>query len=1389
MAQGLKFPDSFAYTAPNLALEWAQWRRQFEWYIKATRKDETDEEILVGVLLSLLGREGVKIYETLPLTAANAKKIAEVLTAFTTYFEPLKSEVFDRFLFHRRIQQPGESFDTWLLELRSMVSSCNFGTPAVIDSVLRDQIVFGVASEHVREKLLFETDLKLAGACNIVRACESASSKLTQMAPRGESTVHRLHDNQPKGKQGMSSYNKSSQPGGNMQQYVNCQGCGRRHRKDQCSAAKVVCFSCQQVGHYANRCPNGGSQQGTSHPRKMAPPPAPPTGTRQPTMRPAQRGTFMQQQLHAVEQEGFDGQLTGANGFLGEDYVTHQLTCTEEKVDEWYEDMAVDGNATIRFKLDSGATCNVLPYELYASVCPNGAPLEPGPRVRNYSANGGYLNVLGVYKGQVVRRGIAYVLRFVVVNEPGQPAILGLPACKLMKLIKRVHSITVSPPQLQPPIVKEFADVFNGIGKLPIEHEIRLATGPNHVDPVVSAAGRVPFSLEKKVFDKLDQMVADNIIAPVVEPTEWVSRMLVVGKPDGDVRICLDPSDLNKAIQRQHFMVPTVEQLFGKIGKARYFCSLDAASGFYQIPLSDRSSYLCTMATPKGRYRFLRLPFGLVSAPEVYLQAMSELFGDLHGVLIYFDDFLVMGETMEELECNLRRVLVRCREKNLKLQLKKCQFFVQNLPWLGHVIGNGSLKLDPEKVEAIVKMPAPTDKNGLIRLLGMDAAWVWDAQQEQALNALKSAISSLPVLRLFDVSKPLVVSVDASPIEKELLAVQFGLLRFRQYVYGQKVTVETDHKPLVGLLEKPIATCSPRIQRMRLQLQRFDFRLVYKPGKELFIADTLSRAPSPRLFTDDVTQDSEDQVHHVLHSLVTSVSTRKRYAEVTALDPTLQLLKTVIQKGWPEKRAQCPAAVKPYWSVRSELSMVEGILLCGSRLVVPMSLRRETMEGIHDGHFGETKSVLRAKSAVYWPGWEDQVKNMVASCSVCQENRGRNPKLPLHPVRLPDYAFQLVSADLFEFERVNYILLVDAYSKWPCVVPLKSTTSSAIIEEMSRFFCDFGRPEELESDNGTQFSSAEFREYCASLNIKQVTSSPEFAQSNGLVERHIQTVKRTLLKMFAEGKSLWEALAAIRSTPVSGSLPAPSVLLQGRNLRGVLPFLDASLSPKLVPASFVRQELSRRQQTAAFVQPRPVSVRSSVLTVGQRVRALIKGTWQLGVVNVVCPEPHSYIVRLSDGRMFRRTRWAINVDNANRPTAVQRTMQPSRPEFSRGPVVVPPTQPPALVQQSGSSAVAVQSPPVTARPVAGVNTPSGQSSVFQSSAQQESTPGRSVEAPSRPVREIPASPARLVVSRIPVRDRVVWLPPSASSGQHAPVAALGVTRSGRRYIKPLPPSQ
>jgi hypothetical protein len=814
---------------------------------------------------------------------------------------------------------------------------------------------------------------------------------------------------------------------------------------------------------------------------------------------------------------------------------------------------------------------------------------------------------------------------------------------------------------------------------------------------------------------------------------------------------------------------------------------------------------------------------------------MSDLFGDLPGVIIYFDDFLVTGETKAELELNLRRVLLRCREKNLKLQLKKCRFFLQQLPWLGHVIGHGTLRPDPEKVDAIVNMPDPTDKQSLQRLLGMvtyldkfckdlatltrplrdilkkEAAWCWDEQQRKAMTNLKTVLSSLPVLRLFDVSKPVLVSVDASPvglgavlvqdgqpvafssttltatqrrycqIEKELLAIQFGLLRFRQYVYGQRVIVESDHKPLVGLLDKPIAACSPRIQRMRLQLQRFDFQVVYKPGKELFIADTLSRAPSPHLYDDDATADCEEQVHHVLTSIVPAESTRRRYADATSRDPTLQHLQSVMEAGWPEHRRNCPESVKPFWPVRHDLTSVDGVLLVGTRLVVPFALRKEALDGVHDGHFGESKCVLRARSSVYWPGWKDQVRNVVASCATCQEHRHRNPRLPLFPVRIPDHPFQLVSADLFEFSQVSYLLLVDSYSKWPCVVAMKSTTSAALIGEVTRFFCDFGRPEVLESDNGTQFSSVEFREFCRAMGVQQVSSSPEFAQSNGLVERHIQTVKRTLLKIFADGKSLWESLAAIRSTPVSPTLPAPSVLLQGRNLRGNLPFLPAELQPKYVSSSVVRRELSARQSQAAFVQAGSPTTRASSLRIGQPVRALICRRWLHGKVHSVCPEPQSYVIRLDDGRYFRRTRWAINIDRGTQ--SQPRSWDPSAMFSYRVPPIVQSAQSTAGGETSGPASGVPGSPVIEAPTPVRVGVPSTSAEPATPSGRQSSNVGRVRSAASHGARHVRLFDAPFSPSVAPPPTSAG---PSSDSGAAPAREPFGTTRSGVRFGIAMP---
>ena len=164
----------------------------------ATRKGEKDEDVLVGVLLSLLGRDGVKIYKTFVFAdAADAKKINPVLDEFSDYFEPIKCEVFDRFRFHKRHQQQGESFDTWLVDLMSLVKSCNYGTDAGIKSVLRDQIVLGVVGDIVREKLLYDHMLTFASACAIVPACESSSSQLSQIAVRSDA-VHAPQEKTPR---------------------------------------------------------------------------------------------------------------------------------------------------------------------------------------------------------------------------------------------------------------------------------------------------------------------------------------------------------------------------------------------------------------------------------------------------------------------------------------------------------------------------------------------------------------------------------------------------------------------------------------------------------------------------------------------------------------------------------------------------------------------------------------------------------------------------------------------------------------------------------------------------------------------------------------------------------------------------------------------------------------------------------------------------------------------------------------------------------------------------------------------------------------------------------------------------------------------------------------
>ena len=227
-----------------------------------------------------------------------------------------------------------------------------------------------------------------------------------------------------------------------------------------------------------------------------------------------------------------------------------------------------------------------------------------------------------------------------------------------------------------------------GVGLLKGTYHIRLDTS---VDPVQHAPRRVPVPLRECLKETLDTLVQEDILAQVEQPTPWISSMVIVPKKDGSLRICLDPKDLNKAILREHYPLPTIEDIVTRLHGAKVFTILDVSKGFWHVPLDEPSSFLTTFHTPFGRYRWKRMPFGICSAPEVFQQHMHELIEGLQGVEVVADDFVVVGfgETKESADrdhdYNLQAFLERCQERGVKLNAQKAQLRMSEVP--SHSLG------------------------------------------------------------------------------------------------------------------------------------------------------------------------------------------------------------------------------------------------------------------------------------------------------------------------------------------------------------------------------------------------------------------------------------------------------------------------------------------------------------------------------------------------------------------------------------------------------------------------------------------------------------------------------------------------------------------------------
>ena len=1269
---------------------WAFFKLTWRNYATATQIHKLPPDIQVGTLFSLLGKECLKTYYNLPMEGEDTDTDS-ILKKLTDHFEPKQNTTYERYIFNTCSQEPGEKFADYLNRLRTLIKTCDY--KSLQDELLRDRIITGMNNSNTREKLLNENELTLKKAIEICRTAEQTAMQLEKLNEKLKEAelVNYTKADRRKPTQRYSTQEHRHRPPPQREMLLDCKYCGRDHEKGRCQAYRQTCTNCGKRNHLARVC-----QSQHSHPQ-------PPTRT---THRKAHRTV----KVRYIEADSASDESIYSLGSL-----------LDRK--QYYTDIQIstpgdDTHHSVKFQIDTGATCSTLALKDYNQI--SMAPLQPShTKLRLYDNS--VLQPVGMVTLRCEVNGISKKVRFQVVDNM-VPSLLSGRASAALKLIsfneECVRHVRESQPE---PLTKDhildtYKDVFAGLGKLPGEYTIEV---DENVKPVQNNPRRVPLPLKDELKAKLDELVEQQVITWVTQPTAWINNLVVVRKPN-KLRLCIDPYHLNKAIKRNHYPTPTVEEIATKMKKARLFSVLDAKDGFLQVALDEQSSFLTTCWTPFGRIRWLRMPFGISSAPEEWQRRLDQCFEGLENIQVIADDTILYGtgDSDEEAEKShdaaLTALLERCRREGLKLNPVKLKFKQTSVNYMGHTFSAQGLAADPEKVKAISDMEQPTDVQGVQRLLGVanylskftpklstvceplrrlldkEAAFDWLPQHEAAFTQIKQLITEAPVLHYYDGSKEVTLECDSSDvglgavltqeghpvayasraltrternyaqIEKECLAMVFAAERFEQYILGKEnVKVLTDHKPLQTIFSKPIHTSPKRLQRMQLKLQKYSLDVEYKPGPQMHISDTLSRAslplPQPNTggagenFTIFQVQEQElaDEIADIRMEDYLFVTDQRleQIRKETSRDTVLPALMDTIKAGWPSDKNKCPPNIREYWPYRDELSTQKGLAYRGMRLIIPTVLRSEMVTRAHRSHLGIQYTLNTAREIMYWPRMHADITETVRRCEICQQTQPQQQKQPLMTHPIPTHPWQCVASDCFEINSRHFVVLVDIYSDFVEIGQLPDLSSSSLIKVIKPIFATHGAPAVLITDNATNYTGIDFRKFMESWEIQHHTSSPHHHQSNGRAEAAVKLMKGIIKKTAKEGKDMWKAILEWRNATTPGMRSSPAERFFSRRTRSMLPCKTANYSPQIQMDT--QQALIKKRQVAKKYHDRS-SKPLPDLIIGQPVRVKCHpqtphSDWRPGNI-IAQAAPRSYTVQVN-GQLYRRNRIHLRPSN------------------------------------------------------------------------------------------------------------------------------------------------
>ena len=585
---------------------------------------------------------------------------------------------------------------------------------------------------------------------------------------------------------------------------------------------------------------------------------------------------------------------------------------------------------------------------------------------------------------------------------------------------------------------------------------------------------------------------------------------------------------------------------------------------------------------------------------------MDKALDGIPHVATYQDDIILGAPNQHVHDQVLKSVKERLQRFGFKINEQKSQIGKSKVRFLGFVVDNGKLVPDPRRLAAFQSMNLPKDKTQLRSVLGAlrhyglfcknfssvarplysllkkNSVWRWSSNHQKAFQELLQTIPKGSI-HAYDQSKPLFIFSDASKdglgfvlshdaeqreivwlgsrvltpaesnyssIEREALALVEAVKYFHKFVAGRKFTICCDHRPLQFIFDLKSAQSdrvSARLQRWAITLRAYDYSIKYIKGESMFGADALSRIPTcgePRTPEINMLELNSLSDFPSNSTLLQTIAASK--------DPCLQKLKRYIVNGWPN---HVPADMLCFSRSREEYTIQEGIVFRGLRIVVPSSLQLQVLRLLHRDHPGITKMVRLARQYCWWPNIDSEINAFIRSCRTCQVNAKKRTKFHLSSWEETRYFLERMHVDIAHWQDHRFLVIVDSYSRWIDVHLLNDLTTASTICALRRTIKYVGLPLIVVSDNGTNFTSDEFRKFCMDNFIQQTYTPPGHHASNGLVERAIQDLKLYLNKCKTEFRTGLERLLinfclCRNSTPAAnGSVPADFVFQKALRTR------------------------------------------------------------------------------------------------------------------------------------------------------------------------------------------------------------------------------------------------